>query len=69
MKTSRFTGAQKAFFFRQGNEGTSAAEICRKSGSHPYGRALAQGLKVINNQITIDGAYLVILAGQSESAS
>ena len=32
MKASRFTDAQKAFIIRQGEEGTSVAEICRKAG-------------------------------------
>jgi len=32
MKASRFTDAQKAFIVKQGNEGTTVAEICRKAG-------------------------------------
>jgi putative transposase len=32
MKASRFTEAQKAFILRQGEEGTPAAEVCRKAG-------------------------------------
>jgi len=32
MKASKFTDAQKAFIVKQGNEGTTVAEICRKSG-------------------------------------
>ena len=32
MKASKFTDAQKAFIIRQGDEGTSVAEICRKAG-------------------------------------
>ena len=32
MKASKFTDAQKAFIIRQGDEGTSVAEICRKVG-------------------------------------
>jgi putative transposase len=32
MKASRFTDAQKAFIIRQGDEGTSVAEICRRTG-------------------------------------
>jgi len=32
MKASRFSDAQKAFVLRQGEEGTSVAEICRKAG-------------------------------------
>ena len=32
MKASKFTDAQKAFIIRQGEEGTSVAEICRKAG-------------------------------------
>ena len=31
MKASKFTEAQKAFILKQGEEGTSVAEICRKS--------------------------------------
>jgi putative transposase len=31
MKASRFTEAQKAFILRQGEEGTPAAEVCRKA--------------------------------------
>ena len=32
MKASKFTDAQKAFILRQGDEGLSVAEICRKAG-------------------------------------
>jgi putative transposase len=32
MKASKFTDAQKAFIVKQGTEGTTVAEICRKSG-------------------------------------
>jgi putative transposase len=32
MKASRFSDAQKAFVLKQGEEGTSVAEICRKAG-------------------------------------
>ena len=32
MKASKFSDAQKAFIIRQGDEGTSVAEICRKAG-------------------------------------
>jgi len=32
MKASKFTDAQKAFIVKQGNEGTTVAEICRKAG-------------------------------------
>ena len=32
MKASKFTDAQKAFILKQGEEGTSVAEICRKAG-------------------------------------
>ena len=32
MKASKFTDAQKAFIIRQGEEGTPAADICRKAG-------------------------------------
>ena len=32
MKASKFTGAQKAFIIKQGEEGTPVAEICRKAG-------------------------------------
>jgi len=32
MKASKFTEAQKAFILKQGEEGTSVAEICRKVG-------------------------------------
>lgn len=35
MKASKFTDAQKAFTVKQGNEGTTVAEICRKSGISP----------------------------------
>ncbi len=35
MKASRFTDAQKAFIVKQGNEGTTVAEICRKAGISP----------------------------------
>ena len=31
-KASKFTEAQKAFVLKQGEEGTSVAEICRKAG-------------------------------------
>lgn len=33
MKASKFTEAQKAFILKQGEEGASVAEICRKAGS------------------------------------
>jgi len=32
MKVSKFTDAKKAFIVKQGNEGTTVAEICRKAG-------------------------------------
>jgi len=32
MKASKFTDAQKAFIIKQGEEGTSVVEICRKAG-------------------------------------
>ena len=32
MKASMFTEAQKAFILKQGEKGTSVAEICRKAG-------------------------------------
>ena len=32
MKASKFTDAQKAFIIKQGEDGTSVAEICRKAG-------------------------------------
>ena len=32
MKTSKFTDAQKAFILKQGSDGHSVAEICRKAG-------------------------------------
>jgi putative transposase len=35
MKASKFTDAQKAFFIKQGEEGTPVAEICRKAGISP----------------------------------
>lgn len=35
MKASKFTDAQKAFIVKQGNEGTTVTEICRKPGISP----------------------------------
>ncbi len=35
MKASKFTDAQKVFIVKQGNEGTTVAEICRKAGISP----------------------------------
>ena len=32
MKASKFTDAQKAFIIRQGEDGASVADICRKAG-------------------------------------
>ena len=32
MKASKFTDEQKAFIIKQGEEGTTVAEICRKVG-------------------------------------
>lgn len=32
MKASQFSDAQKAFILKQGDEGVSVAEICRKAG-------------------------------------
>lgn len=32
MKASKFSDAQKAFILKQGDDGVSAAEICRKAG-------------------------------------
>jgi putative transposase len=32
MKASKFTDAQKTFIIKQGEEGTTVAEICRKAG-------------------------------------
>lgn len=32
MKASQFSDAQKTFILRQGEEGVSVAEICRKAG-------------------------------------
>ena len=34
MKASKFTDAQKAFIIKQGEEGTTVAEIFRKAGIH-----------------------------------
>lgn len=33
MKASQFSDAQKAFILKQGDEGVSVAEICRKAGT------------------------------------
>jgi putative transposase len=33
MKRSKFTEAQIAFILRQGEEGTTVGEVCRKAGS------------------------------------
>lgn len=33
MKASKFSDAQEAFILKQGNEGVSVVEICRKAGS------------------------------------
>ena len=35
IKASKFTVAQKAFIIKQGEEGTSVAEICREAGISP----------------------------------
>jgi transposase-like protein len=35
LEASNFTYAQKAFIVKQSNEGTTVAEICRKSGISP----------------------------------
>jgi len=35
MKASKFTDAQKVFIIKQGNEGTTVAEICCKVGISP----------------------------------
>lgn len=35
MKASKFTDTQKAFIVKQGDEGTTVAEICRKAGISP----------------------------------
>jgi putative transposase len=32
MKASQFSDAQKAFIIKQGEDGTTVAEICRKAG-------------------------------------
>ncbi len=32
MKAPKFTDAQKAFVIKQGEEGVSVAEVCRKAG-------------------------------------
>jgi putative transposase len=32
MKASKFTDAQNAFIIKQGDEGTTVSEICRKAG-------------------------------------
>ena len=32
MKASKFSDAQKAFILKQGEEGMSVAEVCRKAG-------------------------------------
>lgn len=32
MRASKFTDAQKAFIIRQGGDGTTVDEICRKAG-------------------------------------
>ena len=32
MKASKFSNAQKAFIIKQGDDGVSVAEICRKAG-------------------------------------
>ena len=33
MKASKFSDAQKAFILKQGDDGVSVAEICRKAGT------------------------------------
>jgi hypothetical protein len=35
MKASQFTDAQKAFIIKQGEDGTTVAEICRKAARRP----------------------------------
>ena len=47
MKASRFADAQKAFVLKQGEEGTSVAELCRKAGAllHKW----AQGIHCMNS--------------------
>jgi putative transposase len=35
MKASKFSDAQKAFILKQGNDGVSVAEICRKAAISP----------------------------------
>jgi putative transposase len=35
MKDSKFTDAQKAFILREGADGMSIAEVCRKAGISP----------------------------------
>ena len=35
MKALKFTGAQKAFILKQGEEGAPVAEICRRGGDQP----------------------------------
>jgi putative transposase len=32
MKASKFSGAQKAFILKQGNDGMPVADICRRAG-------------------------------------
>lgn len=66
MKASKFTEAQKAFILKQGEEGTSVAEICRKAGigqstyfawKKKYGGLLPDEMRRLI--VGVDGSHLV----------
>jgi hypothetical protein len=46
IKVSKFTGAQKAFIIKQGEEGAAVAEICRKAGISVSGGWGSPGFQV-----------------------
>jgi putative transposase len=43
MKASQFSDAQKAFILKQGDEGVTVAEICRKAGISQALTAIGKG--------------------------
>ena len=67
MKASQFSDAQKAFILKQGDEGVTVAEICRKAGisqatyfnwKKKYAGMLPPEMKKIVADLTLDREML-----------
>ena len=78
MKASKFTEAQKAFILKQGEEGTSVAEICRKAGigqstcfawKKKYGGLLPDEMRRLDALVRIYGKPACIISDNGRCLS